>query len=142
MIWNPEATIETGNVVNISEGSDIAFTDAVCSVDNKSNSNGSGFLVEQGSNDMEGVIGISMDGVLLFPSVELDEDPYGNSGYVDPWFPDSKTKSDQTAYDATTYSVQEVDNCLGSISEAGEYRYRSASDCMSTETVQTAGAIC
>jgi len=72
VIWNPEISTDAGKVVRITKGSDRAFTEAICSVDNKSNANGSGFLVTSGANDMEGVIGISMDGVLLFPSVELD----------------------------------------------------------------------
>ena len=64
---------------------------------------------------MESAIGIALDGVLLFPSLR----PVGTS-FVDNWFPPN----------GETQSRLEVDQCFGSVTDAGEYIYMSASNCV------------
>ena len=115
------------NRVNIDAGDDGAFAEEVCDVANKGNGYGLGLSVELGAHDMDNVIGVSLDGVLLFPPVELADE--STSTYVDPWYPDTKGSN---SYDVTSFVTEDLDNCLGSISDDGEYRYRAASDCIGT----------
>ena len=62
------------------EQSSGSYSNLVCDKVNVSNAHGSGFNPILGSNDMEHAIGISLDGVLLFPNL-LDF----NGNTVDVW---------------------------------------------------------
>ena len=62
-----------------------SYSNLVCDATNISNAHGSGFNPISGSNDMEHAIGISLDGVMLFPNLL---DFQGNT--VDVWLPDYK----------------------------------------------------
>ena len=68
---------------------------------------------------MDHAIGISLDGVLLFPNLDYISD----SKYVDQWTPSNLSIDDN-------YTAGQLDSCLGSISEIGEYNYKSASNCI------------
>ena len=99
----------------------------MCSVDNKNNlssSNTGNIAVEDNSFDMESAIGISLDGVLLYPALEINStgeyvDPFFNTDYNDP------SKDDEVV----------MDGCYGTVNEDGTYFFRTATNCVLDDTV-------
>lgn len=83
--------------------------------------------VTSGAYDMEAAIGVSLDGVLLFPGVERNE--FG--AYVDPFYnADFDNISDATGLDEIV-----IDGCYGTVNSDGVYFYRTATNCIETQTV-------
>ena len=83
---------------------------------------------------MDGAVGISLDGVILYPNLsELVVSNSATGSYVDSWYPASGDYSDWETYYP---NILAVDTCLGSISSTGEYHFRSATQCIGGSAAQ------
>ena len=131
VIWNPTSSV---NKVNFSqEFTSDSYGDLLCDREYVSNSRGGGFNYISGSNDMEHAVGISMDGVLIFPNLE----EISSGVFVDQWTPSTNEANLSLL---NSYAARQVDACLGSISDAGEYHYMSASECITARIQDNDGA--
>jgi len=115
--------------VTFAEEGSQGVSDIVCDKSRVSNNYMGTLTVKDRSYSMDKAIGISLDGVLLFPALEnYNVDGTWTGKYVDDWYPGPFNATEKETY--LKEQTNNMDVCLGEVSDAGEYTLRSTSDCI------------
>lgn len=106
-------------------------SDIVCDKSRISNNYMGTLTVKDRSYSMDKAIGLSLDGVLLFPALENHNvDGTWTGKYVDDWYPGIDNVTEKETYLTERTNNMNMDVCLGMVSDAGEYTLKSTSDCI------------
>lgn len=128
-MWNPapskdSADGKVADIVKFNVNSNKEYSEVLCKPDLIKNTVTPSFAPKSGTNKLDTAVGISLDGVPLYPNLEeLVVSGKKTDSYIDAWFPKSAAYTDWKTYFP---NILEVDTCLGSISSSGEYHFRSA----------------